>query len=176
MEVSPPQESIRGTQWRTSYQPVSYRLDSKLGTEAEFKAMVEQCNAAGVGIIADVVLNQTTGSDVAAGEQTGVVGTRYNGTTGDYPGFTGESNRYPDGVTAADFHDYDNGANISDYKNQQEVQEGRLSSMWDFDTSSEKVRQIQSDYLTKLYNMGVQGFRMDEVKYVNNEDMKAIKD
>ena len=116
MEVSPPQESIRGTQWRTSYQPVSYRLDSKLGTEAEFKAMVEQCNAAGVGIIADVVLNQTTGSDVAAGEQTGVVGTRYNGTTGDYPGFTGESNRYPDGVTAADFHDYDNGANISDYR------------------------------------------------------------
>ncbi|MCB5613678.1 alpha-amylase, partial [Bifidobacterium breve] len=85
---------------------------------------------------------QTTGSDVAAGEQTGVVGTRYNGTTGDYPGFTGESNRYPDGVTAADFHDYDNGANISDYKNQQEVQESRLSSMWDFDTSSEKVRQI----------------------------------
>ena len=162
MEVSPPQESIRGTQWRTSYQPVSYRLDSKLGTEAEFKAMVEQCNAAGVGII--------------AGEQPGVVGTRYNGTTGDYPGFTGESNRYPDGVTAADFHDYDNGANISDYKNQQEVQEGRLSSMWDFDTSSEKVRQIQSDYLTKLYNMGVQGFRMDEVKHVNNEDMKAIKD
>ena len=27
---------------------------------------------AGVGIIADVVLNQTTGLDVAAGEQTGV--------------------------------------------------------------------------------------------------------
>ncbi|WP_238608898.1 pullulanase-associated domain-containing protein [Bifidobacterium animalis] len=174
--MSPPQESIRGTPWRTSYQPVSYRLDSKLGTEAEFKAMVEQCNATGVGIIADVVLHQTTGSDVAAGEQTGVAGTRYNGTTGDYPGFTGESNRYPDGVTAADFHDYNNGANISDYKNQQEVQEGRLSSMWDFDTSSEKVRQIQSDYLTKLYNMGVQGFRMDAVKHINNEDMKAIKD
>ena len=38
------------------------------------------------------------------------------------------------------------------------------------------MRQIQSDYLTKLYNMGVQGFRMDEVKHVNNEDMKAIKD
>ena len=88
VEVSPPQESIRGTQWWTSYQPVSYRLDSKLGTEAEFKAMVAQCNAAGVGIIADVVLNQTTGSDVAAGEQTGVVGPRYNGTTGDYKGFT----------------------------------------------------------------------------------------
>lgn len=32
VEVSPPQESIQGTQWWTSYQPVSYKLDSKLGT------------------------------------------------------------------------------------------------------------------------------------------------
>ena len=41
VEVSPPQESIQGTQWWTSYQPVSYKLDSKLGTEAEFKNMVQ---------------------------------------------------------------------------------------------------------------------------------------
>ena len=59
VEVSPPQESIQGTQWWTSYQPVSYKLDSKLGTEAEFKNMIKQCNAVGVDIIADVVLNQT---------------------------------------------------------------------------------------------------------------------
>ena len=62
VEISPPQESIRGTQWWTSYQPVSYRLDSKLGTEKELAHMIEECSAAGVGIIADVVLNQTTGA------------------------------------------------------------------------------------------------------------------
>ena len=39
VQVSPPHESITGTQWWTSYQPVSYRLDSKLGTESEFKDM-----------------------------------------------------------------------------------------------------------------------------------------
>ena len=50
VEVSPPQESIQGTQWWTSYQPVSYKLDSKLGTEAEFKNMIKQCNAVGVAI------------------------------------------------------------------------------------------------------------------------------
>ncbi|MGO4959803.1 type I pullulanase [Bifidobacterium pseudolongum] len=176
VEISPPQESIQGTEWWTSYQPVSYKLDSKLGTEAEFKNMITTCDAAGVGIIADVVLNQTTGLDVAAGEQTGVAGTKYNGLTGDYPGFTGENGQYPQGVTAADFHDYNNGASISDYKNQQEVQEGRLNSMWDFDTSSEKVQDIQSDYLAKLYKMGVKGFRMDAVKHINNEDIKGIKD
>ena len=87
VEVSPPQESIQGTQWWTSYQPVSYKLDSKLGTEAEFKSMVKQCSAAGVGIIADVVLNQATGFDVAVGDQKGVAGSDYNGSTGTYPGF-----------------------------------------------------------------------------------------
>ncbi|WP_033518825.1 alpha-amylase family glycosyl hydrolase, partial [Bifidobacterium cuniculi] len=176
VEVSPPQESIQGTAWWTSYQPVSYKLDSKLGTEAEFKDMVATCEAAGVGIIADVVLNQTTGSDVAAGEQTGVAGTKYNGSTGDYPGFTGESGQYPQGVTKDDFHDYENGKSISDYTNQQEVQEGRLSSMWDFDTSSAKVQDIQSDYLVKLWNLGVRAFRMDAVKHINADDVKGVKD
>lgn len=135
VEVSPPQESIQGTQWWTSYQPVSYKLDSKLGTEAEFKNMIKQCNAVGVDIIADVVLNQTTGADVADGKQTGVAGTEYNGSTGDYPGFATE--QYPEGITASDFHSCSK--NISNYANQQEVQECRLSSMWDFDSESEKV-------------------------------------
>ena len=48
--------------------------------------MIKQCSAAGVNVIADVVLNQTTGSDVAKGEQAGVAGSKYNGSTGDYPG------------------------------------------------------------------------------------------
>src|SRR5690554_6011762 len=55
VQVSPPQEHIQGGAWWTSYQPVSYRLESKLGTRAEFKAMVDTCNGAGVKIIADTV-------------------------------------------------------------------------------------------------------------------------
>ena len=172
VEVSPPQESIQGTQWWTSYQPVSYRLDSKLGTEAEFKNMIKQCNAAGVDIIADVVINQTTGSDVAAGEQKGVAGSDYNGSTGSYPGFA--TKRYPDGITASDFHSCTK--NISDYGNQWEVQECRLSSMWDFDSESEKVQDIQSDYLVSLWNAGVRAFRMDAGKHINTSSMKAIKE
>lgn len=172
VEISPPQESIQGTQWWTSYQPVSYKLDSKLGTEAEFKNMITQCNAAGVDIIADVVLNQTTGADVANGKQTGTAGSEYNGSTGDYPGFA--TKQYPDGITSSDFHSCDK--NISDYTNQQEVQECRLSSMWDFNSESEKVQDIQSDYLVKLWNLGVRGFRMDAVKHIHTDSMKAIKE
>lgn len=162
VEVSPPQESIQGTQWWTSYQPVSYKLDSKLGTEAEFASMIKQCSAAGVNVIADV----------AKGEQAGVAGSKYNGSTGDYPGFA--TKQYPDGITAADFHSCDK--NISNYTNQQEVQECRLSSMWDFNSENEKVQDIQSDYLVKLWNLGVRGFRMDAVKHIHTDSMKAIKE
>ncbi|MCD0485075.1 glycosidase, partial [Streptacidiphilus sp. ASG 303] len=31
VEVSPPQEHIQGSQWWTSYQPVSYRIAGRLG-------------------------------------------------------------------------------------------------------------------------------------------------
>ncbi len=47
VQVSPPQEHIQGTAWWTSYQPVSYKLESKLGTRAEFQRMVSTCKAAG---------------------------------------------------------------------------------------------------------------------------------
>ena len=134
--------------------------------------MIKQCNAVGVDIIADVVLNQTTGADVADGKQTGVAGTEYNGSTGDYPGFATE--QYPEGITASAFHSCSK--NISNYANQQEVQECRLSSMWDFDSESEKVQDIQSDYLAALWNAGVRGFRMDAVKHIHTDSVKAIKE
>ena len=82
VQVSPPQESIQGSQWWTSYQPVSYRLDSKEGTEAEFKDMVRQCKAADVGVIADAVINHTTGVDKTKG--TGTAGSAYD-NKGDFP-------------------------------------------------------------------------------------------
>ena len=86
VQISPPQESVQGTQWWTVYQPVSYKLNSRFGTEDELKGMIKQCNAAGVDVIADVVLNHTTGSDVSwVDDQEGVAGTKYNGTYGRYP-------------------------------------------------------------------------------------------
>lgn len=92
VQVSPPQESIQGTQWWTSYQPVSYKLDSKEGTEAEFKNMVRQCKTAGVGVIADTVINHTTGVDKTQG--TGTAGSPY-----DNKGYFPEA-----GYTPSDFH------------------------------------------------------------------------
>ena len=84
VQVSPPQESIKGTQWWTSYQPVSYNLNSKEGTEQEFKSMVATCKAAGVGVIADAVINHTTG--VNQGSGTGTGGSSFD-AKGDFPAY-----------------------------------------------------------------------------------------
>jgi alpha-amylase len=58
LKVSPPQEDVEGsTKWWARYQPVSYKLCSRSGTEQEFASMVKTCNESGVKIFVDVVIN-----------------------------------------------------------------------------------------------------------------------
>lgn len=164
VEVSPPQESIPGTQWWTSYQPVSYKLDSKEGTEAEFQSMIDTCKAAGVGVVADAITNHMAaapqdGSD----EGTGVAGSTYT-ADGDFPAVP---------WTKGDFHTCTKG--VSNYKDAENVQECQLDGLQDLDTSSSHVQDVLADYLAKLYKMGVAGFRMDAIKHIASADVLAIK-
>ena len=171
VEVSPPQESIQGSSWWTSYQPVSYKLDSKLGTEEEFKNMVTTCKAAGVGIIADVVMNNTAAPDHTGKTYTGTNGSSYTPDTASFPGFA--TSAYPEGITADDFHTCTD--KIKDYTNQAEVQQCRLLGMLDFDSESDKVQDIEADYMARMYNYGVVGFRIDAAKHINTDSLNAIK-
>jgi alpha-amylase len=123
VQVSPPQEHIQGSQWWTSYQPVSYKIESKLGTRAEFAAMVQTCSNAGVGIIADAVINHMTG-------QTGGVG--WAGTQfqlEQYPGPEG-------GYGPQDFNSCK--SNISNYGDRWQVQNCRLVGLQDLPRRSGK--------------------------------------
>ena len=183
VQVSPPQESIQGTQWWTVYQPVSYKLDSRFGTEDEFKTMISQCNAAGVQIVADVVINHTTGHDVSwVDDQYGVAGTEYNGSYGRYPGigiyqYEESGNNHQYGLPSGDFHTCKSNVsdNISDYTNADEVWNCRLSTMWDINTGSDRVQNIQAEYLAHLWEDGVRGFRIDSAKHMDPNDIASIK-
>ena len=183
VQVSPPQESIQGTQWWTVYQPVSYKLDSRFGTEDEFKTMISQCNAAGVQIVADMVLNHTTGHDVSwVDDQYGVAGTEYNGSYGRYPGigiyqYEESGNNHQYGLPSGDFHTCKSNVsdNISDYTNADEVWNCRLSTMWDINTGSDRVQNIQAEYLAHLWEDGVRGFRIDSAKHMDPNDIASIK-
>lgn len=57
VQVSPVTEHILGSEWFTKYQPVSFKLHSRSGSEEEFRNMVARCRKAGVQIIVDVILN-----------------------------------------------------------------------------------------------------------------------
>ncbi|MEL0135028.1 MAG: hypothetical protein VW803_02455, partial [Aquiluna sp.] len=50
--TSPPQEHITGAAWWTVYQPVSYKIESRLGNREQFANMVDTCADNGVEIIA----------------------------------------------------------------------------------------------------------------------------
>lgn len=160
VQVSPPQEHIRGTNWWTSYQPVSYRIESKLGTRAEFQDMVDTCAAAGVGVIVDAVINHTSGADRGSG--TGVAGSPFG--VDSFPAIP---------YTAASFNDCR--TNISNYQDRYQVQNCRLLSLQDLRTSDDAVRTRIAGYLNDLIGMGVTGFRIDAAKHMPAQDLEAIK-
>ncbi|RSX51311.1 pullulanase [Bifidobacterium goeldii] len=161
VQISPPMETIQGTEWWTSYQPVSYKFDSKLGTEAELKSMIQTCNAAGVQVIADAVINHTSGVDRTEG--TGVAGSKFD-SEGNFPEIP---------YTKENFHSCTK--NIGDYTNADEVQNCRLTGLQDLDTSQPYVQDKLADYMNRLLQLGVYGFRVDAVKHIANADVAAIK-
>eukprot|EP00094_Tigriopus_californicus_P012854 TCALIF_12429-PA protein Name:"Similar to amy Alpha-amylase (Pseudoalteromonas haloplanktis)" AED:0.41 eAED:0.41 QI:0/0/0/0.25/1/1/4/0/209 len=63
VQVSPPHEHIVTPEWWARYQVVSYQLESRGGTRDEFIEMVQRCDAVGVNIIVDGILNHATGMD-----------------------------------------------------------------------------------------------------------------
>lgn len=157
--LSPAQEHVAGEQWWTSYQPVSYRLESKLGTEAEFSAMVKACHDAGIKVVADAVINHMAGIDGG----TGGAGTQF--THYDYPGL----------YTSDDFHHCGTAADdIVDYHDRAQVQACELSNLADLKTEEPRVREKIAGFLNSLLKLGVDGFRIDAAKHMPVTDIQAI--
>lgn len=160
--LSPAQEHIEGEQWWTSYQPVSYLLDSKLGDRDQFEAMVNACHDAGVQVIADAVVNHMAGIDGG----TGVAGSEF--THHHYPGIYTEDDFHLDCGTSS--------GNIESYTDRRQVQECRLVNLADLRTSSEHVQATIAAYLNDLSDLGVDGFRIDAAKHMPADDVLAIVD
>lgn len=159
VQVSPPNEHIQGNQWWTRYQPVSYQLQSRSGTEAQFVNMVSRCNAAGVDVYVDAVINH-----MAAGSGTGVAGSSYDSGSLNYPIYS-----------SSDFHSYCD-INSGDYSGDAwRVRSCRLSGLSDLNTGdSNYVQPTIINYLNGLLADGVKGFRFDASKHMDPNDISAI--
>jgi alpha-amylase len=159
--TSPPQEHIVGPEWWTSYQPVSYRLESRLGTASEFEAMVATCHDAGVEVWADAVINHMTGQDAGGVGWAGSPFEHY-----DYPGLYDGADFHHCGLTPND--------DIQDYRDAAQVQSCELVNLADLDTGAPAVRQKIVGYLSSLRDLGVDGFRIDAAKHIPAGDLAAI--
>lgn len=163
VQISPPQEAVvlpsSGYPWWQAYQPVSYQLGSRFGTQAELAAMIQACHSAGVKVYADVVLNHMTGQ--------GSGGTGDDGTT--FP----DKYDYPPLYSAADFHGCE--TSITDWDDESQVWNCQLSGLADLDTGSAYVRGTEAGYLDSLIALGVDGFRWDAAKEMDPADISAIE-
>ncbi|MEU3556536.1 carbohydrate-binding module family 20 domain-containing protein [Streptomyces fragilis] len=156
VQVSPPQEHIQGSQWWTSYQPVSYRIAGRLGDRTAFKSMIDTCHAAGVKVVVDTVINH-----MSAGSGTGTGGSSYTKYT--YPGL----------YSAPDFDNCT--AQISNYGDRANVQNCELVGLADLDTGEDYVRGRIAAYMNDLLSLGADGFRVDAAKHMPAADLANIK-
>ncbi|ODN02193.1 Pancreatic alpha-amylase [Orchesella cincta] len=153
--------------WWERYQPVSYNvLTTRSGTEQQFASMVRRCNAVGVRIYVDAVINHMTGGGVCC---TGTGGSTFSGPNKQYPEYS-----------AQDFNDRSTcpsgSGGIENYNDPIQVRNCELSGLRDLAGGKEYVRQHIADFLNKLTGYGVAGFRVDAAKHMWPEDMKATLD
>jgi alpha-amylase len=166
VQISPPQEHILGPQWWTRYQPVSYKIVSRGGDEAAFKAMVDACHANNVKIYADAVINHMA-EEKTGNVQHGTAGTAYKRES--YSGLFEASQGH--------FHAFCQTVNYHDQgvtQNCNLVGAGEQGGLPDLNTGSEAVRDKIAAYLNHLISLGVDGFRIDAAKHISADDIENI--
>jgi alpha-amylase len=153
VQVSPANEHITNSEWWARYQPVSYVLESRGGNRAQFIDMVQRCNAVGVDIYVDAVINH-----MAAGSGIGTAGSSFGNKS--YPIYSPQ-----------DFH---TSCPISSYGDRYQVQNCELVGLADLATANSYVQDTIAGFLNDLVNIGVAGFRLDASKHMPSSDIATI--
>lgn len=144
--MSPINENVvmEGRPWYERYQPMSFKMETRSGSERDFADMVSRCNAVGVRIYVDAVVNHMTGNVQPA---VGTAGSRADPERLSYPGV-------PFGP--ADFHQP---CSIDNYQDAVQVRNCDLSGLHDLDQGKARVRDKIVRFLNRAIDHGVAGFR-----------------
>ncbi|XP_066523052.1 amyAc_bac_euk_AmyA and Aamy_C domain-containing protein [Hoplias malabaricus] len=173
IQISPPSESIVITNpwhpWWQRYQPISYNLCSRSGTEEELKDMITRCNNVSVNIYVDVVINHMCGAAAGEGNHSDC-GTYFNAQKKDFPSVPYSSWDFNDGKCKTV------SGEIENYHDIFQVRDCQLVSLLDLAMESNYVRGKVAEYMNKLIDMGVAGFRVDACKHMWPGDLIAIYD
>ncbi|KAJ8028480.1 Alpha-amylase 2B [Holothuria leucospilota] len=173
VQVSPPNEHAivwdPFRPWWERYQPVSYLLDSRSGSDEDFREMVDRCNNVGVRIYVDAVINHM-GAKALLDGGAGSGGSSYSVGSLSYPSvpYSSWDFNVPNGKCPS------RNGDIQSYQSIDQVRNCNLVGLPDLDTSTEYVRGTIADYLNNLIDIGVAGFRVDACKHMWPGDLGEI--
>ncbi|EAT40612.1 AAEL007675-PA, partial [Aedes aegypti] len=162
IQLSPVNENViihlgSNRPWWERYQPVSFKLETRSGNEQDFLDMSRRCNAVGVRLYVDIIINH-----MAAQPGVGIGGSISNPGDRDFPAVP---------FTALDFNP---SCEITDWGNAWQVRNCELVGLPDLDQSREWVRDRFVEFLDHLIELGVAGFRVDAAKHMYPHDMEVI--
>lgn len=144
--------------WWERYQPVSYKLVTRSGNEQDLAAMLSRCNAVGIRIYADIIINH-----MAAVSGIGTAGSTSDASIINYPGVP---------FTDKDFHNPMCG--IQNYQDPDQVRNCNLAGLPDLNQTVPYVRDKVVDMLNRLVDLGMAGFRFDAAKHMWPQDLAVI--
>lgn len=179
--------------WYFMYQPVSYRLQGRMGTRADLRRMIHSCRSVGVRVYADAVVNHMAGGGNDGnpdhrnpGAGCAKWGNKSSSMSGGHsPSYT-QSFTYTVGKFTGkqpmqefpavpygplDFHCE---RALSAWTDPLELNAGWLSGLTDLDTERDNVRERIAAYFTDLISIGFSGIRIDAAKHIRPEDIVAI--
>jgi len=192
VQISPPTEHVIGDSWSTRYQPVSFKLESRSGTEEQFEDMIRRCKKVGVSIMVDAILNhmaspvaQVPREDRDEGKQCGGQEESAKVSTTPCEGWskTPYGNReFRAGTKGLDyfersqFHHYggnlESNCGIPPWTNNRFLCD--LFGLVDLDTENVLVQSQLQNYLKVLFQRGITMLRLDAAMHVYPETFLAI--
>ena len=190
IKIFPPNESILNENlyeneelnpWSYFFQPVSYKIKSRLGNKKQLKNMINRCRKNNIRIYSEVIINQmvSNGNDAyqihqnndctdTFGPKNSSAGSPFWTTEGQY-----ENNKYTEKLPTlefpsvpycgSDFHCYNN----IDYSNYDSINYGWVGNLIDLNTEKQYVRQRIADFLTELISIGISGFSINNSKHIS---------
>ncbi|XP_058491554.1 alpha-amylase-like [Solea solea] len=171
VQISPPNEHIvlesPWRPWWQRYQPISYKLCSRSGTEDELRDMINRCNNVGVNIYVDAVINHMCGASGGEGTHSSC-GSWFNAGNKDFPSVPFSTGDFNDNKCRTGSGDIENYGDIY------QVRDCRLVSLLDLALEKDYVRGKVAEFLNSLIDMGVAGFRVDACKHMWPGDLADI--
>jgi alpha-amylase len=180
--------------WYFMYQPVSYRLNGRMGSRDDLRKLITTCRSLGVRVYADAVVNHMTGggNDMglhrnSAGSSCTTWGNKSSSLSegGPSPYYTQDfvyttspvtglpqSQEFPAAAYGPmDFHCE---RPLNSWNDPLDLNAGWLTGLVDLNTELDNVQERIAAYLTDLISIGISGFRMDAAKHMKPDDLVAI--